>query len=315
MHYTLHQLKVFVETVNQQSITKAAESLHLTQPAVSIQMKNFQDQFEVPLIEIIGRQLHVTDFGEEVAATARRILAEVEHIETQTLAYKGMLKGDFKISIVSTGKYIMPYFLSGFLQLHKGVALNMDVTNKQQVIEDLENNIVDFALVSILPKSMDLNYVELMENKLYLVGRKSNSSSIPPVSKMPFIYREQGSATRQVMEEYLAKRDHNNLNNISLTSNEAVKQAILAGLGYSIMPIIGLKNELRNNQLEIIDTKGLPINTTWRLVWHKGKRLSPIASAYLEHLGENKNKIIEDDFTWYEEVDGPSTSSGPNIKY
>ena len=138
MHYTLHQLQVFLKITELKSITKASEALFLTQPAVSIQLKNFQDQFEIPLTEIIGRKLYVTDFGNEIALAAQNIVNEVYAINYKTLAFKGQLSGRLKISIVSTAKYIMPYFLTDFLKINSEIELLLDVTNKAKVIESLD---------------------------------------------------------------------------------------------------------------------------------------------------------------------------------
>ncbi len=110
MNYTLHQLQVFLKVTQTQSITKASEELHLTQPAVSIQLRNFQEQFDIPLTEVVGRKLFITDFGKEIAIAAERILNEVNAINFKTLAYKGQLTGRLKLSVVSTGKYVIPYF-------------------------------------------------------------------------------------------------------------------------------------------------------------------------------------------------------------
>jgi DNA-binding transcriptional LysR family regulator len=170
MNYTLNQLRIFVKVVQLQSVTKASEELHLTQPAVSIQLKNFQDQFEIPLTEIVGRKIFVTDFGKEIAVAAIEILEQVNTISHKTLAYKGQLFGKIKISIVSTGKYVMPYFLASFLKANPGVELDMDVTNKNKVVKSLQNNEVDFALVSILPENIKVEKIDLMQNKLFFVG-------------------------------------------------------------------------------------------------------------------------------------------------
>jgi DNA-binding transcriptional LysR family regulator len=172
MQYTLNQLQIFLKISQTKSITKAAEELFLTQPAVSIQLKNFQNQFQIPLTEVVGRQLFITDFGKEIANAAENILNEVYAINYKTLAYKGQLSGRLKISIVSTGKYIMPYFLSGFLKLNPEIELLLDVTNKSKVIESLENNEVDFSLVSVLPEKLAIDKVELMQNKLFLIGNQ-----------------------------------------------------------------------------------------------------------------------------------------------
>jgi DNA-binding transcriptional LysR family regulator len=305
MNYTLHQLRIFLKIVQTQSVTKAAEELHLTQPAVSIQLKNFQDHFEIPLTEVLGRKIFITDFGKEIAVSAENILNQVYAINYKTLAYQGQLTGRLKISVVSTGKYVMPYFLTDFMKQHSGIELLMDVTNKNKVVESLESNEVDFALVSILPSSLEIEQMELMQNKLYLVGNterkfKKAQAVNELFEGLPLIFREKGSGTRQTMENFINKNNISVLKKMELTSNEAVKQALLAGLGYSIMPLIGIKNELHNNELQIIPIKGLPITTTWRLIWLKAKKHSPVSLAFLDYLEKEKTQIVQNKFEWYE---------------
>jgi len=306
MNYTLNQLQIFLKIVQTESVTKAAEELYLTQPAVSIQLKNFQDQFDIPLTEVVGRKLYITEFGHEIANAAENIINQVHAINHKTMAYKGKLTGKLKLSVVSTGKYVMPYFLADFMKLNSGVELLMDVTNKTQVLQTLEKNEVDFALVSILPESLNLESVKLLQNKLFLVGNavpkiKPGAKTKEIFESLPLIYREEGSGTRQTMESFIKKSNISVRKKMELSSNEAVKQALLAGLGYSIMPLIGIRNELHNLELHIIPIKGLPIKTTWRLVWLKGKRHSPVASAYLDFVKEKINDIVHDKFSWYEQ--------------
>ncbi len=303
MNYTLNQLRIFLKIVEKQSVTKASEELHLTQPAVSIQLKNFQNQFPIPLTEVVGRQLFVTDFGNEIAMAASRILKEVDSINHKLLTFQGELAGRLKISVVSTGKYVMPYFLSDFVRNNPGVDLVMDVTNKSRVVESLEENQVDFALVSVLPDHLNLNKVGLMKNVLCLVGNPKYFGKVKLGKSVfskdtPLIFREKGSATRAAMENYLTERSITVGKKIELTSNEAVKQAVIAGLGCSIMPLIGVHRELKNGELKIIPSKKLPITTTWNLVWLKNKKLSPVATALLHHLEEKKMKIIDTHFKW-----------------
>ncbi|RTY73836.1 LysR family transcriptional regulator [Flavobacterium sp. LS1R10] len=303
MNYTLHQLHVFLKITQNKSITKAAMELHLTQPAVSIQLKNFQDQFDVPLTEVIGRKLFVTDFGKEIAMAAEKILNEVHAINYKTMAFKGQLTGRLKISVVSTGKYVIPYFLSDFLKQNQGVELILDVTNKTKVLKNLERNEVDFSLVSVLPETLQIEKVELMPNSLFLVansdqkmGKGIQEKKI--IETLPIIYREQGSGTRYVMEKFIEQNQLTVSKKMVLTGNEAVKQAVLAGLGCSIMPLIGIKNELNNRDLQIIPVKGLPIQSNWNLIWLKGKKFSPVADAYLKFIQEEKTRIIEQTFNW-----------------
>jgi DNA-binding transcriptional LysR family regulator len=306
MNYTLNQLQIFLKIVQTKSITKASEELNLTQPAVSIQLKNLQDQFDIPLTEVVGRKIYITDFGLEIAEAAENVINQVHAINNKTLAYKGQLTGRLKISVVSTGKYVMPYFLADFMKQHSGIELLMDVTNKSKVVESLENNEIDFALVSILPNTLHVEKLDLLQNKLYLVGNtqtifKKTNSPKEIFNELPLLFREKGSDTRQIMESFIERNKIAALKKMELTSNEAVKQSLLAGLGYSIMPLIGIKNELHNNELQIIPIKGLPIKTTWSLIWLKGKKHSPVSTSFLAHLKKEKTQIVQDQFSWYEQ--------------
>lgn len=306
MNYTLNQLQIFLKIVQTQSVTKAAEELHLSQPAVSIQLRNFQEQFDIPLTEVVGRKIYITEFGREIAEAAENIINQVYAINYKTQAYKGQLTGRLKFSVVSTGKYVIPYFLSNFMQKHSGVELTIDVTNKDKVIESLENNEVDFSLVSIPPNSNKFEKLDLLQNKLFLVGSsevefKKTTTKKDLFKNLPIIFRENGSGTRQTMEKYFERNKISVLKKMELTSNEAVKQSLLAGLGYSIMPLIGIKYELQNNKLQIIPVNGLPIKTSWSLIWLKEKKLSPVAMAFLEDLKKEKEQIVEKNFKWNED--------------
>ena len=306
MNYTLHQLQIFLKIVETKSVTKAAQELHLTQPAVSIQLKNLQEQFDIPLTEVVGRKIYITDFGTEIAHAAENILNQVAAINYKTLRYKGQLAGRLKISVVSTGKYVMPYFLADFMKDHDGIELLMDVTNKSKVVETLENNEVDFALVSILPATLHIEKLDLLKNKLYLIGNtartvKKGTTAAELFKALPLIFREKGSGTRETMEHFIERKQLPIVKKMELTSNEAVKQALLAGLGYSIMPLIGIRNELQQQELQIIPVKGLPITTSWSLIWLKGKKHSPVSAAFLAYLKKEKSQIVQNKFSWYEQ--------------
>ncbi len=302
MNYTLNQLHVFVKVVECQSVTKAAEQLHMTQPAVSIQLKNFQDQFEIPLFEVISRRMHITSFGQEVASSAKEIMFQADLLRSKALKFKGELTGTLKISVVSTGKYVIPFFLKPFLDLNPGVDLQMDVTNKELVVESLGRNEIDFALVSILPERLNVDSIPLLENSLYLIGDYSFSNTkkiaINELAKYPLIMREPGSGTRQRMEQFLKTHQVKLDRKLELTSNEAVKQAVKAGLGLSIMPLIGLKHELEAGELKMLKISGLPVHTEWQLISLKGKRFGPVAEAFRDYITVHKNEIIEQHFNW-----------------
>lgn len=294
MNYTIHQLQIFLKVIQTRSITKASEELFMTQPSVSIQLRNFQDQFDIRLTEVIGRQLYITDFGREIGQIAERVILELENINYKTQAYQGIMTGKLNISSVSTGKYVIPYFLTGFLEKNTGIDLVLDVTNKSKVIASLKNNEIDFALVSVVPEKLDVEEELLIENKLYLLGNGPDR-----IENKALIYREEGSATRMAMEQYFVASEGDHRKRMELTSNEAVKQAVVAGLGYSIMPLIGIRNELLSGQVHIIKSKGLPILTDWRLIWLRGKKLSPVSQAFLDSIRLEKTKIREAYFDWY----------------
>jgi DNA-binding transcriptional LysR family regulator len=305
MNFTLHQLKIFATVARHQSITRASEQLHMTQPAVSIQLKNLQDQFDIPLTEVIGRKLYITDFGTELAAIAHEVLAHTEDINQRMLARKGLLSGKIRFTIVSTGKYIMPYYLSPFNKQYPAVELLMDVTNRSRVIKSLQENKTDFALVSVMPTQPELEEELLMPNTLWLVAgqglalkpdKKEYDMSI--FKDMPVIYREMGSGTRMVLEDYMKKVHIYPTVKLELTSTEAIKQAVIAGLGVSILSIHSLRTELQTGDITLLPVQGFPLYSHWRLVWLKGKRFSPAALAFLELIKENKQTVFDTHFAW-----------------
>lgn len=311
MNYTLHQLQIYIKIVQLESITKASEALFMTQPAVSIQLKNFQDQFDIPLYEVVGRKIRISEFGMEIYEMAEKIMTEIHAINYKTQAFKGLLAGRLNISVVSTGKYVMPLFLSGFMNKNSAVDLKMDVTNKSKVIQHLENNEIDFAFVSVLPESVKVNEEKILENEIYLIGNadfeineKVYSTEI--LKSLPLIYREKGSGTRFVMESFLEKTKLTTRKKMELTSTEAVTQAVIAGLGFSMLPLVGIKHELNSGELKIIPVEGFPIKSEWRIIWLANKKLSPVAKAYLEYLRAEKESIILKNFNWVNQYSAKS---------
>lgn len=297
MNFTLNQLRIFIQIVEQKSITKAAEKLFLTQPAVSIQLKNFQEQFDIPLTEVINKRLFVTAFGYEIAEAARLIINEVNAINYKRALYEGKLTGKLRIAVVSTGKYVVPYLLTDFLKENPDVELDLDVSNRNNVIKNLEQNNVDFVLMTRLPENLNIETTKLFQNKLVLVGGEGSvnlykASESEFFNKYRFIFREAGSATKMAMENFLSEQKINAEKSLTLTSNEAVKQAVISGMGCSILPLIGIRNELTLGQLEIIETPGLPIENDWYLVHLKDKKLMPAANAYKSYISANKEEIF-----------------------
>lgn len=299
MNITLHQLHIFLKVSKLKSVTKAAEEMHLTQPAISLQLKKLQEQFDIPLTEIIGRQLHLTDFGNQIAKNCENILNEIDEIKLITDDYKGIMSGHIHISVVSTGKYIIPYFIKPFLDLYPYVDITIDVSNKEKVIKDLINNESDFSLVSVVPEHLKVFSYELMDNKLYLVGRSDSELAVEKIEdleKVPLVFREKGSATRYAMENFLKNQDIDVKKSRTLESNEAVKQALNAGLGFSIVPLIGITKYLGKNELQIYPIDGLPLVSKWNLIHSEGKKMTPVQKEFLLFLEKNKKRIIESKF-------------------
>jgi LysR family transcriptional regulator, low CO2-responsive transcriptional regulator len=237
---------------------------------------------------------------------AENILHEVANLNHLATANEGQLYGKLKLAVVSTGKYVMPYFLTDFLKQQAGIELQMDVTNKAKVLESLEKNEVDFALVSILPLTPRVESIPLMQNRLFLVGpanEKRRKKPLPAaaLAELPLIYREAGSGTRATMEQFILKQKVQVQKKMELSSNEAVKQAVIAGLGYSIVPLIGIRSALNNSELAIVPMQGLPFETTWHLIWLKDKQFSAAAQAYLSFLEAAKSQIMEKHFAWIEQ--------------
>jgi LysR family transcriptional regulator, low CO2-responsive transcriptional regulator len=298
MNYTLHQLQVFVAIVECNSVTRAAEQLYLTQPAVSLQLKKFQDQFEIPIYEVIGRKFFVTDFGAEVYQSAKRIVAEMNALSSLTAEYKGVLSGKITLHSASTGKYIAPYLLADFAKRFPSVDIQLDVTNKRSVVQSLQSNTTDFALISELPTQIEVEEEILMDNELYFIANEpivihSREDVVHMLQRKILLIREEGSATRNVLERFLLQQNIQAKQKLELVSNEIVKQAVLAGLGISLMPTIGILKELKEGRLHIISIDGLPITTTWRLVWLKNKQFGPVENEYLKFIREHKNKLLE----------------------
>ena len=302
MNYTLNQLRIFVKVCEFQSITKASEALFLTQPAISIQLKKLQDGFEIPLTEVIGRQLYVTDFGKKILVLANQILNTVDQIEEAADEYKGILTGNIRIASASTGKYVIPYFLTGFMRQYPGVNIDIDVTNKTKVVESIQENSVDFAMVSVVPQNLNLTTVPLMQNELFLVAAKDYPNlpkrmTTKKLADHTLIFRENGSATRAAMESFMLQHQIPVKRSMQLVSNEAVKQAVRAGLGLSIMPLIGIRTEIQLGNINILPIKGLPITTQWNLAYSSGKKLSPASLALIDYIEKEKEAIIEKEFS------------------
>ena len=302
MNITLHQLKAFQAIAKFQSITKAAEAMSMTQPAVSIQLKNLQEQFEVPLTEIIGKKIHITEFGQELVDTADRIFGELGQIEEKMLELKGLLGGKIRISAVSTGKYIIPYLMADFMKIHPHVEISLEVSNRYKVLAQLQENSTDLALVSLWPEELELESIQLAENKWYLACSPEKKDDYTAAIKevkwemIPFVLREKGSGTRTTMEKFFQERDIHVGSKLELATNEAVKQAVMAGLGASLLSNFSMAQEIKEGRIALLELPGLPIKADWKLIWLKQKKHSPAVKAFIRWLSEHRKKVLSTHF-------------------
>ena len=303
MSYTLHQLKLFESVVRNKSITKAAKELHMTQPAVSIQLKQLQEHFDLRLFEIIGRKFHLTNAGKDLYRRLIDLNKTLEDIEDTMAEHRGTLKGHLHFSVVSTGKYFMPHFLGLYKEEYPGIELKLQVTNRFTVFEHLKKNMTDFAVVSILPESPPVESLEIMDNPLVVASKPGFGVPKSPIdfqnlADESFILREKGSGTRLVMLDLFDKYGIEPEITFELGTNEAIKQAIMAGFGLSVLSRFSMKSELKNKEIKQLNINNFPITTRWQLIWLKGKRMNPAARKFLEFVKERKERIIKDNFSW-----------------
>jgi len=302
MNYTLHQLRIFLEVVERGSITAAAEALHLTQPAVSVQLKNLQQQFQLPLYEVVQRRIQITDFGKEIAALAREMLSMSEQIAQKQALYMGLIEGNLRLSAVHTGQYIVPFLIRGFNRCYPRVQIKLWIKDKEQVVKDLSQNCIDFALLTLPPSSMQLNSLPFMPNYLVpVIGQQSRWQKLgfeDIVRQAPALLREEGSGTRQMTDAYLKKKSIAIKHFTDFNSSDAIKQAIIADMGWAILPLVSLRNELLLGQIQLIETPDFPLRTEWQFVWHKEKRLLPVAQAFLRYVESIQNQFFDEHFAW-----------------
>jgi DNA-binding transcriptional LysR family regulator len=290
IHATLHQLKVFEATARHGSFTRAAEELFLTQPTVSMQVKQLTKAIGLPLFEQVGKRLFLTDAGRELYSTCQEIFQRLDQLEMTVANLKGMKQGKLRLAVITTTKYFMPRLLGPFCQRYPGIDVSLAVTNHEQVIERLSNNQDDLYVMSQLPDNSDIKSHAFLENPLVVVAPHDHplaSEKNIPLKRLTeefFIMREPGSGTRGALQKMLDAQKLTVKVRLELGSNEAIKQAVAGGLGISVLSRHTLLPEVANTELTILDVEGFPISRQWYVVYLSGKQLSVVASTFLEYL-------------------------------
>ncbi|NET10981.1 MAG: LysR family transcriptional regulator [Symploca sp. SIO2B6] len=290
IHATLHQFKVFEATARHGSFTRAAEELFLTQPTVSMQVKQLTKALGLPLFEQVGKRLYLTDAGRELYSTCQDIFEKLDQLEMQVADLKGMKQGRLRLAVITTATYFFPRLLGPFCQEYPGIDVSLVVTNHEQAIQRMTNNQDDLYVMSQPPEHLDIKAEPFLDNPLVVMAPKTHAlaqeKKIPltRLSDEPFIMRESGSGTREAIQELFAKNGIDVRVRLELGSNEAIKQAIAGGLGLSVLSCHTLTPEGNMGDLTILDVDGFPIKRQWYVVHLSGKKLSVVASTFLDYL-------------------------------
>jgi DNA-binding transcriptional LysR family regulator len=290
MHLTLRQLKVFESVARHLNYTRAAEELHLTQPAVSMQVKQLEESLGVALFEQLGKRIHLTEAGREVLGYARTVTQQLDELEGVLDRLKGLSGGRLRISVATTANYFIPTLLGSFSRRYPDVTVSLDVTNRETLLRSLAENTVDLVIMGQPPIEADVDAEPFLDNPLVVVappGHPLAGKRRIPLSRIQeetFLVRESGSGTRIAMERFFSERGMKLKTGMEVGSNEAIKQSVQAGLGLGLLSRATIEQELALKRLAVLDIEDFPIMRHWYVVHRKGKRLSAAAEAFRHFL-------------------------------
>ncbi len=299
MHLTLRQLQVFEAVARHRSYTRAARELHLTQPAVSMQIKQLEGSLGLPLFEQIGKRIYLTQAGREMDHYGRVIARQLTDAEAVLEDLKGLKRGHLALAVASTANYFATRLLANFCNRYEGVTFSLDVTNRERLLGHLEQNDTDLVIMGHPPERLPLAAEAFMENPLVLIAPPDHplvGHRRIPLARLQqerFLVRERASGTRSAMERFFAERGVTLASGMEMNSNEAIKQAVQAGLGLGIVSLHTLALELRSGVLATLDAKGFPILRHWYLVHRQGKRLSPMAETFRRFVLDEARRLVE----------------------
>jgi len=292
MHITIRQLQVFTSVAKHLSYTRAAEELHLTQPAVSMQIKQLEKSVGLNLFEQIGKKIYLTEAGSVVLEHAISITSKLKSIEIDLEQLKGIDGGRLTVCIASTVNYFATRLISRFSQAYPSVQISLDVTNRHDLLKRLETNEPDLVLMGRPPSSADLTSTAFMDNPLVIIANPhhplASETNIPigRLSGESFVLREQGSGTRSAMEEMFKKYKVEPKTGTQLSGNESIKQAVEAGLGLALVSFHTVDLELKAKRLTTLDVQHFPILKKWHIGHRSGKHLSATAQAFWDFVLE-----------------------------
>lgn len=287
---TLHQLKVFEAVARHSSFTRAAEELFLTQPTVSMQVKQLAKAVGLPLFEQVGKRLYLTEAGKGLYTTCREVFERISQFEIAIADLKGLKQGTLRLSVVTTAKYVIPRLLGPFCRRFPGIDVSLTVTNHERVLDNLVDNRDDLYILSQPPTDLDVTIHPFLENPLVVLAWRDHplaqekNISLKRLAEEPFIMREPGSGTRKAVQSLFENAGLDLKVKLDLGSNEAIKQAIAGGLGVSVLSLHTVALEGPNSQLTVLDVENFPIQHHWYVLNPAGKQLSVIAQAFFTYL-------------------------------
>ncbi len=290
MHISLRQLELFASVARNESFSRAAEEMHLTQPAVSVQIKNLEDSVGVPLFEYIGRKFFLTEAGRELYAASNTVFESLERFEMLVSDSKGLKQGKLKLAVTTTAKYFIPRILGAFCERYPGVDAALKVTNREGVLARIEENADDLYVMGQPPEELNVKATPFMENELVVIARRDHplvgKKRIPlaRLAEEPFLMREPTSGTRMALERLLAERGIHARTRMELGSNEAIKQGVLGGLGIAVLSGHSLAFDASDSDIAVLDVAHFPIKRHWYVVHPAEKRLSVVAGTFLDFL-------------------------------
>jgi len=290
MHVTIRQLKVFDSVARHLSYTKAADDLHLTQPAVSMQIKQLERAVDLPLFEVLGKKVYLTQAGEAFHGHAQKILSQLSQAAEEMDALKGIDCGRVRVAIASTVNYFAARLIARFCQLHENVDINLEVTNRETLIQRLEANEPDMVLMGRPPDDMELDATPFMSNPLVAIAApdhallESPRITLEDLAGQRLVMREPGSGTRNAIERVFRERGIEPASRTEMTSNEAIKQVVEAGLGIAIVSLHTVELELSVDRLVQVPVESFPVMRRWYIAQRANKRLSPAARAFKEFV-------------------------------
>jgi DNA-binding transcriptional LysR family regulator len=290
MHITLRHLRIFEAVARYGSISRAATELHLTQPAVSMQMKQLEEQIGLPLLEQVGKRMFLTEAGEELREHSRDICARMTDLNTAMDQFRGLERGLLRLAVVSTANYFLPSLIADFSRHHPGVHVTLQVANREAVLSALADNTTDLAITGQPPQSLDVVAQHFMDNPLVVIAAPDHplaALQAVPLQRMvdeTLVVREPGSGTRAAMERHLASQGVAYRARCEFSTNEALKQAVRAGLGLGVVSAQTIELELQARCLVVLPVEGFPIIRQWYVLHRTHKRLSAAASTFRELL-------------------------------